>query len=68
MREANIVSTQWRKHRYKIADHESKIAPHLLNRAFTAKAPKKSSVKYFLSWCTDLLGHYNLVDLKIRKT
>lgn len=47
MREANIVSTQWRKHRYKIADHESKVAPHLLNRAFTAKAPNKV-------WCGDV--------------
>lgn len=47
MREARIVSTQWRQHRYKIADHASKVAPHLLNRAFTAKAPNKV-------WCGDV--------------
>lgn len=47
MREANIVSTQWRKHRYKIADHASKVAPHLLKREFTAKAPNKV-------WCGDV--------------
>jgi putative transposase len=41
MREANIVSTQLRKHKYKIADHESKIAPNLLNREFTVEAPNK---------------------------
>lgn len=47
MREANIVSTQWRKHRYKIADHESKVAANLLNREFTAEAPNKV-------WCGDV--------------
>lgn len=47
MREANIVSTQWRKHRYKIADHESKVAANLLNREFTAEAPNKL-------WCGDV--------------
>ena len=47
MREANIVSTQWRKHRYKIADHESKVAPNILNREFTAEAPNKV-------WCGDV--------------
>lgn len=41
MREADIVSTQRRKHTYKIADHESKMAPNLLKREFTVEAPNK---------------------------
>lgn len=47
MREAHIVSTQWRKHTYKIADQESKVAANLLNREFTAEAPNKV-------WCGDV--------------
>lgn len=47
MREANIVSTQLRKHTYKIADHESKVAPNLLNREFTVEAPNNV-------WCGDV--------------
>jgi putative transposase len=47
MKEANIVSTQLRKHKYKIADHESKVAPNLLNREFTVEAPNKV-------WCGDV--------------
>jgi len=47
MEEANIVSTQLRKHKYKIADHESKIAANLLNREFTVGAPNKV-------WCGDV--------------
>lgn len=47
MREANIVSTQWRKHSYKITDHESKVAANLLNREFTTEAPNKV-------WCGDV--------------
>jgi putative transposase len=47
MKEANIVSTQQRKHRYKIADQESKIAPNLLQREFTVTAPNTI-------WCGDV--------------
>jgi len=47
MKEANIVSTQLRKHKYKIADHESKVAPNLLNREFAVEAPNKV-------WCGDV--------------
>jgi putative transposase len=47
MKEAGIVSTQWRKHRYKIADHESKVAPNLLRREFTVEVPNKV-------WCGDV--------------
>jgi putative transposase len=47
MREANIVSTQLRKHKYKIADHESKVAPNVLDRTFAVDAPNKV-------WCGDV--------------
>jgi putative transposase len=47
MKEANIVSTQLRKHKYKIADHESTVAPNLLNREFAVEAPNKV-------WCGDV--------------
>lgn len=47
MREANISSKQPHKHRYKIAEDESKIAPNLLKRAFTVEAPNKV-------WCGDV--------------
>jgi putative transposase len=40
MREANIVSTQLRKHKYKIADHESKVAPNLLRQRVHFRSPK----------------------------
>ena len=47
MREADIQSKQTRKHKYKIAEEESKIAPNLLNRQFKVKAPNKV-------WCGDV--------------
>lgn len=47
MKEAGIVSTQWRKHKYKIADHESKVAPNLLKRAFAVAATNTV-------WCGDV--------------
>jgi putative transposase len=47
MKEANIVSTQQRKHRYKIAAQESKIAPNLLQREFAVTAPNTV-------WCGDV--------------
>lgn len=47
MREANIVSTQLRKNTYKIADHEPKVAPNLLQREFSVVAPNKV-------WCGDV--------------
>ena len=47
MKEANIVSTQFRKHKYKIVDHESTVAPNLLNREFAVEAPNKV-------WCGDV--------------
>lgn len=47
MQEAGIVSKQLRKHKYKIADHESKVAPNLLKRAFTVETPNKV-------WCGDV--------------
>ena len=47
MREANIVSTQLRKHTYKIAGHASKVVPNLLQREFAVTAPNKV-------WCGDV--------------
>jgi len=47
MKEANISSKQPHKHRYKIAEDESKIAPHLLQREFNVEAPNKV-------WCGDV--------------
>ena len=47
MQEANIVSKQTRKHTYKIAEIESKIAPNLLKREFAVEAPNKV-------WCGDV--------------
>ena len=41
MQEANIQSKQLRKHKYKIATQEAKIAPNLLNREFNVDAPNK---------------------------
>lgn len=47
MREANISSKQPHKHRYKIAEDESRVAPNLLKREFTVEAPNKV-------WCGDV--------------
>ncbi|MEZ9369035.1 IS3 family transposase [Shewanella sp. 10N.286.51.B2] len=47
MKHAGLVSTQLRKHRYKIAKDESKFAPNLLKRQFNVKA--KNQV-----WCGDV--------------
>jgi len=47
MREANISSKQPHKHKYKIAEDESKIAPNLLKREFCVNAPNKV-------WCGDV--------------
>ncbi|MDN4504446.1 IS3 family transposase, partial [Alteromonadaceae bacterium BrNp21-10] len=47
MKEAGLVSTQARKHRYKIANDESKIAPNLLKRRFNVGG--KNQV-----WCGDV--------------
>jgi len=47
MKEANITSKQLRRHKYKIAEEESKIAPNLLQRQFNVKAPNKV-------WCGDV--------------
>lgn len=47
MREASISSKQPHKHKYKIADEESKIAPNLLQREFTVDSPNKV-------WCGDV--------------
>jgi len=47
MKEANLVSKQPHKHRYKIAEDESKIAPNLLQREFTVDGPNQV-------WCGDV--------------
>ena len=47
MKEAGIKSKQPNKHKYKIAEDESKIAPNLLQREFAVKAPDKV-------WCGDV--------------
>ncbi len=47
MREADLVSTQPYKHKYKIAEDESKIAPNLLKREFTVDSPNRV-------WCGDV--------------
>ena len=47
MAEAKISSKQPHKHRYKIAEDDAKIAPNLLQRAFSVKAPNKV-------WCGDV--------------
>jgi putative transposase len=45
MQEAGLVSTQPRKHRYKITGDESKMAPNLLKRLmFLKKLSKTCSV------------------------
>ncbi len=47
MKEARISSKQPHKHTYKIAEDESKIVPHLLQREFTVSAPNRV-------WCGDV--------------
>ena len=47
MKAANLVSKQPHKHRYKIAEDESKIAPNILQRQFNVDAPNKA-------WCGDV--------------
>jgi len=47
MKEANIRSKQPNKHKYKIAEEESEIAPNLLNREFKTDSPNKV-------WCGDV--------------
>lgn len=47
MKEANIVSKQPPKHRYKRVEQESKVAPNLLNRAFDVDTPNQA-------WCGDV--------------
>jgi putative transposase len=47
MLEANITSKQLRKHKYKIAENESKIAPNLLKRKFNVEKPNTY-------WCGDV--------------
>ena len=47
MKEAQIYSHQLRKHKYKIANHESKVAPNLLKRKFNVIAKNKV-------WCGDV--------------
>ena len=48
MKEAGLVSTQLRKHRYKIAEDESKIAPNLLKRKFNIEGKDQA-------WCGDVI-------------
>jgi len=47
MKAAGLVSTQRRKHRYKIAKDESKIAPDLLKRQFNVEDKNQA-------WCGDV--------------
>ncbi len=47
MKEAKISSKQPHKHKYKIAEDASKIAPNILQREFTVDAPNKV-------WCGDV--------------
>ena len=47
MREAGIQSKQAPKHRYKVAEEESVIAPNLLEREFQVEAPNQV-------WCGDV--------------
>jgi putative transposase len=47
LKEANLVSKQPYKHRYKMAEDESKIAPNLLPREFTVDGPNQT-------WCGDV--------------
>ena len=47
MKEIGLFSKQPHKHRYKIAEDESKIAPNLLQREFVVNTPNKV-------WCGDV--------------
>lgn len=47
MRDAGLSSSQPRKHRYKVANDESKIAPNLLKRQFNVEAINQV-------WCGDV--------------
>jgi len=47
MREAGLVSKQPNKHKYKIAEDESRVAPNLLERKFTVSAANQV-------WCGDV--------------
>lgn len=47
MKEANLVSKQDKKHKYKIAKDESRIAENKLNREFTVEKPNQV-------WCGDV--------------
>ena len=47
MQEAGVVSKQTPKHRYRIAEDESRIAPNHLERAFTVSRPDRV-------WCGDV--------------
>ena len=47
MKEADLISKQHKKHRYKVAEDESKIAENKLNREFTMDKPDQV-------WCGDV--------------
>jgi len=47
MKEAELVSKQHKKHRYKVAEEESKIADNKLNREFAVEQPDQV-------WCGDV--------------
>ena len=47
MKEANLISKQQKKHRYRIAEEESVIAPNTLNREFTVTEANQV-------WCGDV--------------
>ena len=47
MKEPSIISNQPNKHKYKISDDVSKIAPNLLNRKLNVKAANQV-------WCGDV--------------
>ena len=47
MRDAGLISSQPRKHRYKVANDESKIAPNLLKRQFNVEGINQV-------WCGDV--------------
>ena len=47
MKEANISSKQPRKHKYKVAEDASVIAPDLLQRGFAVELPNNV-------WCGDV--------------
>jgi len=47
MRECRVFSTQRRRHRYRRAEKEARVAPHLLKRQFRATEPNQV-------WCGDV--------------